>query len=264
MTDKSPLVLFHPWLLSGSIWREVVPLVSGHHDVFTPTALGHRGGPPVQRRPASLWDVVNAAEAYLDEQGLTQPHLAGNSMGGTIAVELARRGRAASVCAISPAGFFAAGDGLRASARRRGRRIATVCRLAAPTASLTYRSPWVRKLSLRFLNSAQHGDRFPADRMLESATDATECTVDKDLFSTDDEQVALMDTLPCPITLAWAEKDTLLPLNPYGRAAQQRLPQARFTILPDVGHVAMMDDPALVAHTILATTGAASSSHRLG
>jgi len=44
-------------------------------------------------------DVVDAAEQYLDEHGLDRPHLAGNSMGGYMAIELARRGRAATVCA---------------------------------------------------------------------------------------------------------------------------------------------------------------------
>jgi len=48
-----------------------------------------------------------------------------------------------------------------------------------------------------------------------------------------------------PGLLAWrAEKGTLLPPNPYGRAAQPWLPDAGFTILPNVGHVAMMDDSA--------------------
>ena len=60
--------------------------------MFTPTLLGHSGGPQVQRRPATIWDVIDAAEAYLDENGLQRPHLAGNSLGGFVAIELARRG----------------------------------------------------------------------------------------------------------------------------------------------------------------------------
>jgi pimeloyl-ACP methyl ester carboxylesterase len=34
------------------------------------------------------------------------------------------------------------------------------------------------------------------------------------------------------------------------------VPQAAFTILPGVGHDPMIDDPDLVARTILAVTGA--------
>jgi len=101
-----------------------------------------------------------------------------------------------------------------------------------------------------------HGDRFPADRTVEVGGDVVACTVTRDLFSTDEEQVTPMDPLPCPITIAWSEKDTLIPLTPYGELAHQRLPQPTFTVLPDVGHVPMIDDPELVARTILMTTGA--------
>ena len=68
-----------------------------------------------------------------------------------------------------------------------------------------------------------------------------------------------METLPCPITVAWTEKETLLPVEPYGNIARERPPRATFTILPDVGHVPTLDDPKLVARTILAVTGAATS-----
>ena len=106
-SGKPALVLLHPFLLSGNVWQDVVPLLSSYHQVFTPTLLGHRGGPPVQRRPVTIWDVIDAAEEYLNEHGLQRPHLVGNSAGGFVALELARRGRAATVCALSPAGFCA-------------------------------------------------------------------------------------------------------------------------------------------------------------
>ena len=72
-SDKPPLVLLHGITMSGNAWQDVVPLLSDHHEVFTPTALGHRGGPPVQRRPATITDVVDAAQRYLDERGGAAP-----------------------------------------------------------------------------------------------------------------------------------------------------------------------------------------------
>src|ERR1700754_307506 len=97
-SDMPPLVLMHPMLLSGRIWHDVVPFLSNHHQVYNHTLLGHRGGPPVQRHPTTIVDVVDAAEHYLDDHRLERPHLAGNSAGGFVAVELARRGRATTVC----------------------------------------------------------------------------------------------------------------------------------------------------------------------
>ena len=107
------VVLLHGLNASGDAWQDVVPLLRSYHEVYAPTAIGHRGGPPVQRRPATIRDVVDWAERYLDEQDLQHPHLVGHSMGGFVAIELARRGRAATVCALSPGGFWSSGDGLR-------------------------------------------------------------------------------------------------------------------------------------------------------
>ena len=68
-----------------------------------------------------------------------------------------------------------------------------------------------------------------------------------------------MDPLPCPITIAWAEKDTVLPVDPYEKAARERRPGATFTTLPDVGHVPMLENSELVVRTILAVTRAAET-----
>jgi len=73
------------------MWRDIVPPLSEHHDVHAPTLLEHRGRPAIQRRPVSVSDIVDATERYLDERGLARPHLVGNSLGGWVAVELARR-----------------------------------------------------------------------------------------------------------------------------------------------------------------------------
>ena len=103
----SAVVLLHGVTCSGNMWRDIVPLLSEHHDVYAPTLLGHRGGPAIQRRPVTVSDLVDATERYLDENiTAARPHLVGNSLGGWVAIELARRGRAASVCALSPAGFW--------------------------------------------------------------------------------------------------------------------------------------------------------------
>jgi pimeloyl-ACP methyl ester carboxylesterase len=45
-------------------------------------------------------------EAFFVELGLERPHIAGSSMGGGIALELARRGSVRSVTGVSPVGFW--------------------------------------------------------------------------------------------------------------------------------------------------------------
>jgi pimeloyl-ACP methyl ester carboxylesterase len=249
------LVLLHGVGRSGeSQWREVVPLLADHHQVYAPTALGHRGGPPVQRHPATMTDVVDAAEHYLDERELDRPHLAGISLGALIAIELARRGRAATVCALNPPGLWSPGDGLQARAFKPLRMSQALGRLLRPVLPLMYRSAALRRLAFR--DAAVHGDQLTQAQTVELANDALACTVLNDLAA-DVWHIAPLDPLPCPITVAWSEKDRLLPMAEYASAVPQRLPHATFKVLAGVGHDPTIDDARLVARTILGVTGAA-------
>ncbi|WP_297628427.1 alpha/beta fold hydrolase [Nocardia sp.] len=251
--DKPPLVLLHGITMSAKAWQDVAPLLAAHHNVVALTALGHRGGVPATRRPATVSDLIDDAERTLDDLGFERAHLAGNSLGGWMAVELARRGRAQSVCALSPAGFWEAGAAGQTAGVKKLRRMITLTRLTPRLQPLAMRSPIVRRLALRDI--AVRGERLLPAQALEAARDLLGCVVADDLLGTH-EQIAPMDPLPCPITLAWSALDAILPVDVNGRIARERIPQARFEILPGVGHVPMIDNPALVAQTILASTGA--------
>jgi pimeloyl-ACP methyl ester carboxylesterase len=254
-SDKSALVLLHGLTMSSeTAWRDVVPLLADHHQVHVPNALGHRGGPSVQQHPVTMNDVVDAAEHYLDERGLDRPHLAGNSMGAFMAIELARRERAATVCALAPPGLWSSGDGLQArSLDSRGR---VLGRLMRPAFPLMFRRASVRRFFLRGM--AVHGDRLTPAQAVEIVNDALDGAILDDL-SADEWHIAPLDPSPCPITVVWSEKDAVLPMAEYARALPERLPQATFEVLAGVGHVPMIDDPGLVATTILAVTGAAKN-----
>ena len=255
-TQKPVLVLLHPATSSGRVWQELVPLLSDHHEVHTPTLAGHRGGPVLRRRPATFTDLVDSAEDYLDTHGLDRPHLAGNSGGGTVAIELARRGRAATVCALSPGGLWA--DNTSSAARRVNNQIRIgikVLRILNPVAPLLLKSAVGRRAILR--NFVCHGERLSPSQALEYYfTDAIGCTVMDDLAAST-EVAPAFDALPCPITLAWSEIDRMIPAEPYGRMARELVPGASWMVLPGVGHNPMLDDPDLVVRTILAVTGAA-------
>ncbi len=87
-----PLVLLHGIISSEHTWSGVVPLLAADHDVIALTALGHYGGSVPTGRPVTFEDIVDDMVRKLDGLGLDRPHVAGNSMGGWIGIELARRG----------------------------------------------------------------------------------------------------------------------------------------------------------------------------
>ncbi|BBX43414.1 alpha/beta fold hydrolase [Mycobacterium simiae] len=255
--DKPPLVLLHGLgMTAESAWQEVVPLVSPYYRVFTPNALGHPGGPPAWRRPVTIGDVVDAAQEYFDQNGLDRPHLAGNSLGGYVAIELARRGRAATVCALSPAGFWTAGDGQQPQLMKKFKTARTMARLTRTINPLMFRSARLRRLTMR--DTARHGHRLTPARALNMCTDFLASPAIIDIIDGSWE-IAPLDPLPCPITIGWSESDATLPMDSYVDQARKRLPRAVFEILPGVGHVPMFDDPQLVARMILTATGADSN-----
>lgn len=168
-----------------------------------------------------------------------------------MAIELARRGRAATICAFSPAGFWKSGDGFQQLAFGRLQRGIAFGRFTRPLLPVIYRSPTLRRLILRDI--ACHADRIPAARALEFIDDGIGCEVLAELCAAE-WLIEILDPPPCPITVAWGEKETLLPAGVLGKI--EPIPQASLKVLPDVGHVPMVDDPGLVARTILTTTGA--------
>lgn len=221
------------------------------------TTAGHRGGSPAPRRPATVNDLVDDAERYLDQQGLQKPHIAGLSLGGWIAIELARRGRAATVCALAPAGFWTPGDASQTQARKQIQKLAVMgrlARLARPFTALAMKAATVRRLGLR--DAASHGDRLTQEQSSQALDDIAGCTLDPEDILGSDEQIASLDPLPCPVTIAWSGNDAIIRVPACEKVAHQRMPKASFITLPGVGHDPMIDNPALVAETILTAAGA--------
>ena len=106
-----PIVFLHGFTGTWHHWRPLLGPLAERFEVIAPTLAGHDGGPPY---PADC-DVTfeqgaDSLEHHLDELGVGDAHLVGNSMGGALALELAKRGRARSVVALAPAGGWTDGD----------------------------------------------------------------------------------------------------------------------------------------------------------
>lgn len=251
----TPLVLLHGFTGSWRIWRPLLPTLQEHHDVFAPSLPGHAGGPAVAPGDAvTVRTLADHLEAQLDEQGIGEAHLAGNSLGGWLALELGRRGRATTVTAISPGGGWNGPDDVTRVARLIRASVART-RRAPRTSARLLRRPRARRAGL--LSVAEHGDRVSYADTMALIEDARACTVvDAFLDGIAPDRPFHRTVLDPqhPITIAWADRDRLLPFGRYGRPLMERCGAVELVRLPGVGHVPMLDDPVLVTHTILATT----------
>ena len=103
----APLVLLHGIGLSRHSWDPVIPALAGHFDVIAVDLPGFGDSEPmppqVEPLPAAL---ATAVAGLLDELGVALPHVAGNSLGGWVALELAAIHPVASLALLSPAGLW--------------------------------------------------------------------------------------------------------------------------------------------------------------
>jgi pimeloyl-ACP methyl ester carboxylesterase len=257
----TPLVLLHGLGGSWTGWQPLIPLLSDEHDVFAPTLAGHRGGPALDlTRPVDIALLTDELETALDESGFDRAHIVGNSVGGWVALEAARRGRARSVVALSPAGAW--------RTDRDRRRVVAQVRIGA---GLTVRSskfmrPLLRLAPLRrawFATMMSHGDRLSPAAADDLLRDFAACTALRPFT----EWWRTADPLPrldhaCPVRIAWSDNDRTLPFEKFGKPLLKRVERADWLLMPGVGHVPMYDDPRLVAQTILDFTQQVDASDK--
>src|SRR6266566_10031348 len=105
-----PVLLLHGFTGTWHHWRPLLEPLAARYEVIAPTLAGHDGGPPYPSDcDITFSQGADSLEQHLDELGVESAHFVGNSMGGALALELAKRGRARSVVAISPGGGWELG-----------------------------------------------------------------------------------------------------------------------------------------------------------
>lgn len=255
-----PLLLLHPFSMSHHVWRGVAPALADEFEVFAPTLPAHWGGLPLPAHDVDVPHLADGVEQMLDDLGWETCHIAGNSLGGWTAFELARRGRARSVTAIAPAGGWA------------GRSIASVAlglgflaswpaiRLAAPYAN---DRALLRSSYLRFVSG-----NLAAVRLEDSAdamAAAYGCTGYLPLLWNalrTGHGVQGLDEVHVPVQLVLCGRDRIVPARWFARHYLDGLPDATVTRLDECGHVPMLEAPDEVADTIRAFVRSVSPALR--
>jgi pimeloyl-ACP methyl ester carboxylesterase len=229
------------------VWKEVVGPLSAERELLLVDLPSHGASdPPPPGVPHTPIGYAEVLGGVLDELGLDSAHVAGNSVGGWTALELAKRGRARTVVALGPAGLWAGRDPWRCvfqlwSQHKLGR---VFGRITPPL----LRSPVGRTLLMS--GTVGQPRRMPAEDAIEMfETYAGTPGFDAHLSQTRRQRFAGGSGLEVPVTIAWGERDRLVPGK--ARLLDELPPQARVVSLPGCGHVPMWDDPELVARTIL-------------
>ena len=252
--EGEPLVLIHGFTATWRCWLPVLAELVPRFEVIAPTLHGHDGGTvlPPRDTPHSIPQAADYLEAHLDELGVGTAHLVGNSLGGALVLELAKRGRARSVVGISPAGGLRPGDD--AAAQQVIKVFSRMQKMTTRSLSILPRvmaRPGLRRLALRDVMTRGH--QVPAAEALALARSSIRCDIVEDVFEVlrhGDPAVHDLDRIAVPVLITWGDKDRILPLAAHSPRLRAEIPGVEFRITPGLGHTPMWDDPGLIATTI--------------
>ncbi|MFF8838101.1 alpha/beta fold hydrolase [Streptomyces sp. NPDC015130] len=243
-----PLLLLHGIGHHWQAWEPVLDILAGEREVIAVDlpGFGASDGLP-EGCPYDLSAVVPVLGAFCEAVGFDRPHVAGNSLGGLLAIELGREKLVRSVTALSPAGFWSEAERRYAFGTLRAMRGAALS-LPVPLIERLSRTPAGRTV-LTSTIYARPGRRSPEAVLAETLALRAATGFHQTLAA--GRTARFRDDVPAvPVTVAWGTKDRLL-LPRQGVRAKHALPDARLVRLPGCGHVPMNDDPALVARVVL-------------
>ncbi|MFE6925004.1 alpha/beta fold hydrolase [Nocardia sp. NPDC057663] len=256
-----PVLLLHGFMLSPHCWEQVARRMSANCEVYAPAFAGHWGGPKVEGWLLDVYALADQIEDQLDALGWSTCHIAGNSLGGWVGLELARRGRARTLTTVAAAGGWASPS---LSQVRIGLKFATMI-------------PFVeigKLLGGVAINNAliQHVAAFLLSKNTSAVSRHDLATVITAVLHCDAMIPLILGSLHAPgmddlgelttpVRMLLAEYDRIIPNRVYATRYLRELPESADRILVHgVGHVPMLEAPDRIA-TLIAEHIYASRGH---
>ena len=247
----APLVLLHGLGSARHAWAPVIGALAAHFEVIAIDLPGFGESAPLPAGIEPLPAVLAATVAgFLDELGIARPHVAGNSLGGWVALELAGIRPVASLALLSPAGLWRGRTPLYNRISLRGTRwfaqhaTGPLCRL-------------MRFRLARILVLGQtHGRpaRIPPEYARRAIREMGTCPGFRATMKGTEPRCYLAGPrIDAPVSVGFGGRDHLLRPR-QSRHLDQLPPGTHVQTLPGCGHVPMADDPEAIVAFIAAAT----------
>src|SRR5512143_855589 len=233
----APLVLIHGYPLDHSIWNEVAPLLEPNFDLIMPDMRGF-GESDVMEADDSILDYASDIARLLTHLRISKAYVAGHSMGGYVALAFARMYEER----LSGLGMISSQMAADTQERRAGR-YATAEQVLkegvqpvvdAMTTKLSA-DPAIQDFVRDVIARQPPVGIASALRAMANRPDSS------DIFK----------EFPFPVVIVHGDADMLIPVE-RGQEMKDALPSARYTGLPGVGHMPMMENPKAVSQALRA------------
>ncbi|GLY22928.1 alpha/beta fold hydrolase [Micromonospora sp. NBRC 101691] len=238
-----PVVLLHGISRSLEDWTEQHDRLRDRFRVHSLDLPGYGHSAPLSV-PHTLPALADAVAGFCDAVGITGPaHLAGNSLGGAVAMQLAVRdpARVASLVLVNSAGF--------------GREVALALRILAirPLGRVLLRPNRLtaRRVTRSLFHDPVHATEARVAHTLALAREPHAARVMLETLRSlgglrgvhPQWRAALLDAvaaLPLPVLVTWGDRDLILPVT-HLTAARARLPHARTHLFSGCGHLPQVE-----------------------
>ena len=247
-----PLLLIHGMGSASTAWKTIRPLLNSDFTVITVDLPGHGQTPFLPGRPMDPHSLALNVFDEMSAQGIERFHLAGNSLGGWVSLEMASTypNRILSLTGIAPAGLWLNPYNARYPGTAIARFLARYTYKLAPTAL-----HFEKARALGFFDVSPRWRDFSYELCL----DATLAMAGASGYypAWDGMLMKRFDgTIPesIPVTIIFGDTDRTLPAT----TCQERSvapTHAKWIIHPNTGHAPMWDNPIDVVDAIKKTAG---------
>jgi pimeloyl-ACP methyl ester carboxylesterase len=244
-----PLLLLHGLGASSFSWRHTIPALSPQYRVLAPDLPAHGRTGPVAGGDYRLEALADGISDFLDRRSVEKAAVAGNSLGGGLALLLAHRypERVAALILLAPAAALTRIPLMFYPLRLPGLGLLTAVLLG----------PWILPLGLRLAYHRRElitpevaagyaptfsklANRLALQRLVRDLEPWPPAKVD-----------SLLQGIAQPVSLIWGREDRILPVQ-QADFLTTRLPAAEFHLLPDAGHAPQEEAPEAVNEIIIA------------
>lgn len=225
------VLLLHGWGCDHTVFESFRELLCPNHTVYSFDLPGFGRSP----EPDTVWgvdDYTQMIEAFVREQGIESPSLAGHSFGGRVSILYASRNKVDSLMLIDAAGVKPV------RTLKYYYRVYTY-KLLRRGVQLLLPEKQAGRLIERYRKgkgSADYNNASPRMRAVLSKT------VNEDLR-------ACMPSIAAPTLLFWGENDTATPLRD-ARIMERLIPDAGLVVVPGAGHFSFLENPVMFAAVV--------------
>jgi pimeloyl-ACP methyl ester carboxylesterase len=226
--DLETLVLVHGFGDSAETWSLVLPRLRGERRILAPDLAGF-GRTPIPPEGMSFSVLTDYLGWFLDAVDAQQTSLAGNSLGGAVAIRYAadHSERVDHLFLLDSAGLHgkAAIAAVQPKTREEARQT-------------------VRNVSG---TNFRHLPRFILDDVVRRAQEPA-----RQQYRDSDEPTDVLQYLPrieAATTIVWGERDGLIPTE-HANRLHEAIEGSELIVLPDTGHVPQLQAPRRVADII--------------